>query len=226
MVHTPDTVSNYHWQEQVDIPADVSHLDVLYGPVPQPVRKHVADPDLEEDDLALRDWRATGTKHAPAVAVGKMVHRALQRWLFPGDEGYGALMREAAIREGLAYPAQRREALRETSKLLERFMSHELWSEIASAETRRHEIPYAVNLPDGTINRGVVDLLYKDERGWRMVDFKTDELRDESEFLEKKNEYLPAMERYKQALQIILHETPVVILCFLSYKGTVRTARI
>jgi ATP-dependent exoDNAse (exonuclease V) beta subunit len=105
-------------------------------------------------------------------------------------------------------------------------MSHELWSEIASAEIRRHEIPYAVSLPDGTINRGVVDLLYKNELGWRMVDFKTDELRDESEFLEVKNEYLHTMERYQQALQITLRETPVVILCFLSYKGTVRTARI
>ncbi|MFC2053754.1 hypothetical protein ACFLV7_05570 [Chloroflexota bacterium] len=40
-----------------------------------------------------------------------------------------------------------------------------------------------MKLPYGTINRGVVDLLYKDERGWRMVDFNTDELRDEGEFL-------------------------------------------
>jgi len=79
MVHTLDTVSNYRWQEQVDVPADVSRLDVLYRPVPQPARKHVADPDSEEDDLALRDWRATGIKYAPALAVGKMVHRALQR---------------------------------------------------------------------------------------------------------------------------------------------------
>jgi ATP-dependent exoDNAse (exonuclease V) beta subunit len=105
-------------------------------------------------------------------------------------------------------------------------MSHELWSEIASAEIRRHEIPYSVKLAGGKVDMGVIDLLYKSERGWRMVDFKTDELRDEGEFLEKKNEYLPAMERYKQALQITLHETPVVILCFLSYMGTVRTARI
>jgi ATP-dependent exoDNAse (exonuclease V) beta subunit len=59
-----------------------------------------------------------------------------------------------------------------------------------------------------------------------MVDFKTDELRDESEFLERKIEYLPKMELYKQALQITLHEVPVVILCLLSYMGTVRTARI
>jgi len=44
--------------------------------------------------------------------------------------------------------------------------------------------------------------------------------------LEVKNKYFPTMERYKQALQITLHETPVVILHFLSYKGTVRTARI
>ena len=226
LVHTLDTVSNYRWQEQVDIPADVPRLDVLYHPVPQPARKHVAYPDSEEDDLALRDWRATGTKHAPPLAIGVMVHRALQRWLFPGDEGYEALMRETAIHEGLAYPAQRRAGIRETNKLLERFMSHELWSEIASAETKRHEIPYSVKLAGGKVDMGVIDLLYKTERGWRMVDFKTDELRDESEFLEKKNEYLPTMERYKQALQITLHETSVMILCFLSYKGTVRTARI
>jgi len=226
MVHTPDTVSNYHWQEQVDIPADVSHLEVLYRPLLQPARKHLADPDSEEDDLTLRDWRATGTKHAPALAVGVMVHRALQRWLFPGDEGYEALIRETAIREGIAHPTQRRAAICETNKLLERFESHELWSEIATAEIRRHEIPYSVKLAGEKVDMGVIDLLYKTERGWRMVDFKTDELRDEGEFLEKKNEYLPAMERYKQALQITLHETPVVILCFLSYKGSVRTARI
>jgi ATP-dependent exoDNAse (exonuclease V) beta subunit len=63
-------------------------------------------------------------------------------------------------------------------------MSHELWSEIASTEIRRHEIPYSAKLAGGNVDMGMIDLLYKTERGWRMVDFKTDELRDESELLE------------------------------------------
>jgi len=78
-------------------------------------------------------------------------------------------MREAAIHEGLAHPAQRRAAIRETNKLLERFMSHELWSEIASAEIRRHEIPYSVKLAGGKVDMGVIDLLYKTESGWRTL---------------------------------------------------------
>ena len=49
--------------------------------------------DAELDEEPARDWRATGEHVRPPTAViGLMVHRALERRLFPGQEGIERLL--------------------------------------------------------------------------------------------------------------------------------------
>jgi ATP-dependent exoDNAse (exonuclease V) beta subunit len=68
---------------------------------------------------------------------------------------------------GLTDPAEIHAVAQEVRRLLERFRDHLQFAELDAAE-RHHEVPYF--LPEG---RGAVDLLYRTESGWFIVDFKT-----------------------------------------------------
>ena len=162
-------------------------------------------------------WRATGSAHPPAVVVGRMVHRALERWLFPEDPGLDPLLAAAAQDEGLVEPKQALQAVREVEKLLARFREHPLYAEVQAAEVRHHEMPYV--LPR---NRGVLDLLYRGPSGWEVLDFKTDELRDETALKEAIAAYRLQMRGYQTAAQALLREPVRVRIVFLDTGGEVR----
>ena len=59
--------------------------------------------------------------------------------------------------------------------MLERLRAHPIFSELDFAECH-HEIPYYS--PEG---RGIIDLLYRHDASWFILDFKTDEVRSEEE---------------------------------------------
>jgi ATP-dependent helicase/nuclease subunit A len=126
-----------------------------------------------ESDPPQRVWRVAPTAKrpdAPAWVVGKLVHEALRRWRFP-EANFEDYLRPFALEAGLTDRREIHAAIQESSRLLERLRNHPIFSEIDSAE-RRHEIPYFLRE-----ERGVIDLLYRTESGWFIVDFKTDQLR-------------------------------------------------
>ena len=84
----------------------------------QPAR---SEKDFEdESQTGQRDWRATKGHYAPAVVVGQLVHKALQRWVFPGDEEFDLLVNSGLIREGIVDQEQRDIVVQETSRLVQR----------------------------------------------------------------------------------------------------------
>jgi ATP-dependent exoDNAse (exonuclease V) beta subunit len=87
-----------------------------------------------------------------------------------------------------------------------------------SAE-RHHEVPYF--LPDG---RGVIDLLYRTEAGWFIIDFKTDEVRSDAEALEviRQNGYDRQVVRYAQAVAAQLQVQAKTRLVFLNVAEEVK----
>jgi ATP-dependent exoDNAse (exonuclease V) beta subunit len=84
----------------------------------------------------------------------------------------------------------------EVCRLLERFHAHPLFAELDSAE-RHHEIPYI--LP---ADRGVIDLLYRTNAGWFILDFKTDAVHsaEQARTVIRKNEYDQQLARYALAV--------------------------
>jgi ATP-dependent exoDNAse (exonuclease V) beta subunit len=115
-----------------------STLEPLYRPLLLP------EPEIEDPDPAElpRRWRAAGDRlHPPAEAVGRLVHHAIQRWLFPGSPALASVLETAALEAGLGDPVQRAEALRLAEMLLVRFQNHSLWQEIDRAEERFRLIP-------------------------------------------------------------------------------------
>jgi ATP-dependent exoDNAse (exonuclease V) beta subunit len=155
-----------------------------------------------------------------------MVHEAIRRWKFPPDPSLDRYLEALAFNEGLVERGQRGRAVEESKELLSRFWADERRVEIERAMQRYHELPFSRPLADGKTAIGVIDLLYRDEDGWTIVDFKTDALRNEDELQkileDKLRGHRKQITRYKSAVEFLMHETPRSQLCYLDYQGGVR----
>ena len=207
----------------VDLLPD-SHLGkgaALYLPivVPEELQPKKGVEEITGDEL-IRPWRATGSTHAPSTVVGKMVHRAIQRWLFPGDAGLERLLHTITLNKGLVGDLQQAQAIKEAIKLLQRLRTHPLWSEIDTASGRHHEVPFVHQENIGP-DSGYIDLLYLKPNGWNLVDFKTDEIHSKEGLEEAIARYQPQIRRYIRAVRSQLGQDPIVRLCFLDYQGKI-----
>ena len=174
-----------------------------------------------ESDPPQRVWRIVSnasrkTPRAPAWLVGRLVHEAIRRWHFP-DEHFESFLRPFALESGLTDPKEIHAAIQESRRLLERLRAHPFFKELDSAE-RHHEVRY--DLPD---ERGIMDLLYRTDAGWFIIDFKTDEMRSESEAQSaiSQNGYDRQVARYAQAIGDQLKVQAKTRLVFLNVKDSI-----
>jgi ATP-dependent helicase/nuclease subunit A len=198
----------------------VSESAAAPGPLVAPL---AVEQPASAEALVGRDrvWRViTAERDAPAWVVGKLVHEALRRWTFADLE---TRLRPVALKVGLTGEAAIHEALREAARLLERFRAHPLFAEIDAALERHHEVPYVLG-----DDAGVIDLLYRTPGGWVIADFKTDELRDESQLAAVLPKYRAQLERYVEAVtgQLNLPVRPLGQLVFLNLRGAVKMVRL
>lgn len=74
------------------------------------------------------------------------------------------------------------EQLRRARRMIDGLLASDLWREIAAAPVAYPEYPIGrVEAADGetpTLQRGVIDLLYRTDAGWAIVDVKTDRVAD------------------------------------------------
>lgn len=190
------------------------HKSDLVAPLAPPAPVIDDKSRLRHADPPQRVWRIVSTAkrpRGPAWVVGRLVHEALRRWRFPDDD-FDAFLRPLALETGLTDPAEIHATLGEVRRLLERLRAHPLYAEINAAE-RHHELPY--HLPGDT---GIIDLLYRTEAGWFLVDFKTDELRsdDEARIIIQREGYDRQVARYAKAAASSLGVQAKMRLVFLN----------
>ncbi len=171
-----------------------------------------------ESDPPQRIWRIVSTTkrpHAPAWLVGRLVHEAIRRWRF--DE-LDEFLKPFALESGLTNEEEIRAAIQESRRLLERLRAHPLFNELDSAE-RHHEVPYF-----SAEERGIIDLLYRTDNDWTIMDFKTDELRSdvEAESAISQNGYDRQLTRYARAIENQLQVKAKKRLVFLNVNGEVK----
>jgi len=201
------------------------------------------DPRVEEQDRIppQRVWRvvpAVKSPRAPAWVVGSLVHEALAAWRFPAgatstSDGASAPAHdferwaEARARGyGIADARQLADAIRQSRRLLLRFLSHPLYREMDQADRRLHEVPYSLEV-DGRIESGIVDALYLQEGAWTIVEFKTDRVKDEADFerLLKEKDYVNQAHRYIAAMEQLTGQRPRCILCMFNWADGIRLYR-
>jgi ATP-dependent exoDNAse (exonuclease V) beta subunit len=166
---------------------------------------------------------------APAWVIGSLVHEALAAWRFPTEadpefERWG----EARARSyGITDGGQRADAVRRTRLLLLRFRSHPLFREMDRADQRLHEVPYSI-VVNGRAERGIIDALYRREGVWTLVEFKTDDVKDQADFerLLAEEDYVAQAQRYASAAERLIGQQSRVVLCMLNYARTVYVHRV
>ena len=184
-------------------------------------------------DPPLRVWRVVPTRPksaAPSWVVGQLFHEAVATWSFP-QSGFERWAETRARSCGLTDPGQLYDAVRETRKLLQRFHDHPLFREMESAERRLHELPYSlerVGTPsrssgEGSLENGTIDVLYLCKGRWHIVEFKTDEIRDELELRQvlDRRQYPAQLRRYAQAVEQLVGQRPDAQLCLLDLAGRI-----
>ena len=184
-----------------------------------------------ESDPPQRVWRIVSnasrkTPRAPAWLVGRLVHEAIRRWHFPAevrrdfpDDDFESFLRPFALESGLTDSKEIHAAIQESRRLLERLRAHPLFAELDSAE-RHHEVRY--DLPD-PYGRGIMDLLYRTDAGWTIIDFKTDEVRSDDEAREtiSRERYNDQVARYARAISDQLKVQAKTRLVFLNVKDSI-----
>ena len=159
-----------------------------------------------------------------ALAVGNLVHKGMELWRFPEKNRSDPVLKDA-FRKMLMLSdnldtGEQEAAIEKAEMLLSRFRKSEAFSLIESAEERWHEIPFSFTKWNFTVN-GVIDLLLKDREGYKIIDFKTDDLKDGNAFNKAFKEHSKQLENYRRALKTTLGEDPQCEICFLDYCGKV-----
>lgn len=168
----------------------------------------------------------TRCPRAPSRVVGNLVYQALAAWRLPtshDDEAFGRWLRARARDVGLVDRGQVADALRRSRRLLLRFQRHHLFYELATARQRLHEVPYSLDW-QGRAESGQIDLLYRRDGVWTIVEFNTDEVRTRADFerLLREKAYVSQARRYVAAAEQLLGVRPLCLLCMLDYRGAVR----
>jgi ATP-dependent helicase/nuclease subunit A len=208
--------------------AEVGPSIPLPPPLLEPVSPGIERVDqrtAERDRIPLqRVWRvvpAVKRPRAPAWVVGSLVHEALAAWRFP-DDAFEHWAQARARGHGITDPRELADAVRQSQRLLLRFQAHRLYQKMQAADRRLHEVPYSV-VAQGRVESGIMDALYLREVTWTIVEFKTDEVRNEADFerLLAEEDYLAQAQRYIAAAERLLGQRPRFILCMLNYAGGV-----
>jgi ATP-dependent helicase/nuclease subunit A len=153
--------------------------------------------------------------HAPAWIVGQIVHEALALWRFP-DDGFRRWAAARGREYGLIGDSQPDDAARRAEAMLARFRRDPLYREMADADRRLHEVPYSY-LIDGRATTGNIDMLYRHNGRWTLVDFKTDYLGDTTpEAQLDQSDYRQQITGYGAAVRTLVGETPRLLVCFLN----------
>ena len=150
-------------------------------------------------------------KHGRGVKYGRLVHRLLEEAV-RGDLPENVLVRVQRIAEAinrgtddfdadrtLSAEALTRQDEKRAALALERFKKSPLWETLQRAHEVYTEVPLAAMEGDSdhaTVTRGVIDLVYRDETGWHIVDYKTDRADTEGEAAAIEKKYHPQLDAY------------------------------
>jgi hypothetical protein len=185
-------------------------------------------------DPPRRVWRVVPEKEqptAPAWVVGRIVHGALEHWLFSDAPDLTRWAAAEARSCGITDEAEIRDAVRRAVRMLDRFQATALHATMETAIERIHEVPYSLASGKTGLEYGVIDALFRSSgEGWTLVEFKTDYVEDRTaldSLLAKtdRDAYVPQVARYLDAAESLLSVRPRPVLCFLNYVGRVYLVR-
>jgi len=178
--------------------------DFQYCPMLHRWRYELRTPPIR--DVAPGSEGATGQSFDPAT-LGTLYHRSLELLDFENPQPPEALAVRAIGELDLEEWISVHDFARDLQSALERFRTHELFTEITSSKEQYRELDFQMRV-GSAILRGQIDLLYADREGiWRIVDYKSDAI-SALEVPEHSRRYHLQMLSYAAALEKHLGEIP------------------
>jgi len=172
---------------------------------------------LQKDprDIDLPPWQ----KGRYGSAIGRAVHAVLQTVDLATGDGVAETSAAQAAAEGVL----------DKEKVIEALCRSALASDLVGRAARLpHWREVYVGVPYGTgVVEGYIDLLYRDEDGLVVVDYKTDAWHTEADLTAKVDRYRVQLQTYAMATAQAVDE-PVVrtVLLFLKADGTARSVEL
>ena len=114
----------------------------------------------------------TAARHSGGKEFGTAMHRLLE--VAATTESFDVQEVLRAIGDDMALSAAQ---LQDVAALYEDINRQPMWQRIMRAEQRFTELPFGLSLQGEAIPstlRGIIDLVIKDEKGWTIIDYKTD----------------------------------------------------
>ncbi len=171
-------------------------------------------PSQLETGTVLREHTGKG------MSWGRAVHRALES-LMRNDCSGDSLVRlaENLLRDEDRPP----EDLPDLLRLLESVRASDIWSRARRAGERYVEVPFAAwvkssenglpDPPERTLINGAIDLVFKEEGVWKLIDYKTDRISDSIDALSLF--YRSQLVAYRDQWKRVTGEPTDAGLCFL-----------
>ncbi len=133
-------------------------------------RAHAAFEAGEPAEIAIERVAVAREGRPQGRRFGELVHEVLAR--VPRDADRAAVERVGALQGRLfGAPASHVEAAIEAAHAA---LDHPLMQRAFASESLRREAPVLLELPDGGLAEGFVDLAFREGGRWTVVDFKTD----------------------------------------------------
>ena len=198
------------------------------GSMKEPTYRQISGAALHSgEDLPERQKSGRGT------AWGTAVHDALEylvgKMITASDDGagtgigadHGALEKaiEAAVKE-VELPETQEEELKET---LNRVVASDFWQQLAAASDVTTEAPFGIWEGD-TYVTGIVDLAYRENGAWVLVDYKSDSIENEGHRQTLVEHYSPQLELYRKSWKAITGEE--VAECALFFTDDLNYAKV
>jgi ATP-dependent helicase/nuclease subunit A len=186
-------------------------------------RLSLGDEELPSLHPAVRPMRADQRlRPVPRYLLGNIVHRALDDWDLLGlpssdmHKGVFGIARSL----GIGNVSSAEDAARKAARLIGNLKATPLYDQIQLADRRLPEVPFTLTTNQGILH-GVIDLLFENDDGWHLIDWKSEWAA--SEDVERKNlTFLPQLAVYNLAARQILGIQPRTGVCLLSAQAALR----
>ena len=134
---------------------------------------------LPKEGIAMPSWRRTGR----GMSWGNVIHHSLEAV----NKGISGKELDVLVTNILTEEGRPLEDKATVLSVIEEIRKSKFWKEVEKAEKKLTEVPFSLRLKPSELGftspmeeyvilSGVIDLVYKDQNGWTIVDYKTDDV--------------------------------------------------
>ncbi|MFX4263566.1 PD-(D/E)XK nuclease family protein [Pelotomaculum propionicicum] len=139
---------------------------------------------------------------------GRVIHRVLESVVKKVPANLDLFVENVIAEEDRA-PEEKEQVL----SLINKIMQSTIWKRMLQSKKRFVEVPFSVKVEEGkqgfkgdTVISGVIDLVFLEDGGWVIVDYKTDTVENEEGLANLVKYYRPQVEMYRRFWEEIAKE--------------------